>query len=270
MSEKPLSQLKILIKGAGEMATGIACRLHQANLRRIVMAETRQPLAVRRTVSFCEVVHDDHITVEGITAINTTDADSIRSAWEQESVAVIVDPEWQIGQQIQFDVVVDAIIAKKNLGTNQNEAPLVIGMGPGFNAGSDVHKVIETNRGHNMGRVISNGPAEANTGIPGNIGGHTALRVLRAPCDGPFHTDCTIGDLVKAGDAVGRVNGETVTADLDGVVRGLIRPGSTVRKGLKIGDIDPRGDNNYCFTVSDKARSLGGAVLEAILETFNV
>ena len=270
MTIKPLYQLRILIKGAGEMATGVACRLYRANLRQIVMAETSNPVAVRRQVSFCEAVYQERSTVEGITATRTQNQAEIISAWQRGEIGVIVDPEWNIGQEITFDLVIDGILAKKNLGTKKTEAPLVIGLGPGFSAGEDVHRVIETDRGHNLGRVIEVGEAAANTGIPGNIDGYTLARVLRAPCNGQFVTDRSIGELVKAGDVVGTVEAETITANIDGVLRGLIKPGSNVRQGLKIGDIDPRGDISYCHTISDKARALGGAVLETILSVYNV
>ncbi|MBU2647663.1 EF2563 family selenium-dependent molybdenum hydroxylase system protein [bacterium] len=270
MTARHLHQLNILIKGAGEMATGIACRLYRANLRQIVMAETHHPLAVRRAVSFCEAVIEDTCTVEGITATRTTTPEEIVAAWQKATIAVIVDPGWEIRRRIRFDVVIDAILAKKNLGTDRSEAPLVIGMGPGFTAGVDVHRVIETNRGHDLGRVLETGKAAENTGVPGNIEGHTIDRVLRAPCDGPFLTERSIGDPVRAGDAVGAVDSQTVRAEIDGVIRGLIRPGSTVHQGLKIGDIDPRGNRSYCHTISDKARALGGAVLEAVLSEYNV
>lgn len=269
MTQKPLNQLTVLVKGAGEMATGIAVRLYRANLRLIVMAEIEHPLAVRRSVSFCEAVQEQTAEVENIKAIKLSKSGEIGAVWEQQAIAVIVDPEWQICKQISFDIVIDATVAKRNLGTTLDEAPLVIGMGPGFTAEKDVHYVIETNRGHNLGRIIGQGEAEANTGVPGVIAGYSKERVLRAPCDGKFVTDRSIGESVKAGETVGTVAGETVTATIDGVIRGLIRPDSVVTKGLKIGDIDPRDIRAHCFTVSDKARALGGAVLEAILSQFN-
>jgi len=166
-------------------------------------------------------------------------------------------------------VVVDAIIAKKNLGTNLSEAPLVIGLGPGFEAGRDVHIVIETNRGHNLGRIILNGCAEPNTGAPGNIDGHTKKRVLRSPCSGIFKSSLTIGTIVKQNDVVGHVDGKPVIAQIDGVLRGQIRNNTMVAELLKIGDIDPRGNRRHCTTISEKARAIGGSVLEAILRKYN-
>ncbi len=269
VSSVPVKDLVIAIKGAGEMATGIACRLYRANIKNIFMMETDHPRAVRRTVSFCEAVFDGAVTVEGITAIKAPDKYRIPFIWQKNEIAVVVDPAWAAIKAIQPHVVIDAIIAKKNLGTTMTEAPLTIGLGPGFDAGSDVHLVIETNRGHNMGRVISKGPAEPNTGIPGDIGGKTVERVPRAPCKGVFYTDLRIGDLVKKGDTVAHVDDTPVLAQISGMVRGLIRNNSTVNKGLKIGDIDPRGESASCDTISEKARSIGGAVLEAILSEFN-
>ena len=182
----------------------------------------------------------------------------------------MVDPDWKALDALRPDVVVDAILAKRNLGTHTGEASLVIGLGPGFNAGEDVHLVVETNRGHNLGRIITAGPAEPNTGVPGTIAGVTGQRVLRAPADGQFLSERSIGDQVKAGEMVGSVGEAPVRALIDGVIRGLIRPGNHVTPGLKIGDVDPRAQKQNCDTISDKARAIGGAVLEAILRVFNI
>jgi xanthine dehydrogenase accessory factor len=264
-----LSKLIVVIKGAGEMASAVAWRIYQSNIRRILMLEIDSPLAVRRKVSFCEAVHEKRQIVEGVEAIKVDNYERVRRAWTQGKIAVAVDPEWKMIDQMQPNVVVDAILAKKNLGTHMGEASLVIGLGPGFAAGEDVHLAIETNRGHNLGRIISSGSAELNTGIPGPIAGLTAQRVLRAPCNGEFYTRCLIGDPVKKGDTVGTVAAQAVLANIDGVLRGLIRSHSIVHRGLKIGDIDPRGEVNYCYTISDKARAIAGSVLEAILRKYN-
>ena len=240
-----------------------------SNIRQILMLETPSPLAVRREVSFCEAVLDDRQTVEGVEARVANDETVIREAWAREQIAVTVDPDWKMLGRFEPHVVIDAILAKKNLGTHLDEAPLVIGLGPGFTAGQDVHLVIETNRGHNLGRIISSGAAEPNTGIPGSIGGYTEERVLRAPCGGDFNARCAIGDQVKKGDTVATVAGDTVKAKIDGVLRGLIRSSSQVRQGMKLGDIDPRGSVDYCHTISDKARAISGSVLEAILRYYN-
>jgi xanthine dehydrogenase accessory factor len=264
-----LSKLIVVIKGAGEMASAVAWRIYQSNIRRILMLEIDSPLAVRRKVSFCEAVHEKRQIVEGVEAIKVDNYERVRRAWTQGKISVAVDPEWKMIDQVQPNVVVDAILAKKNLGTHMGEASLVIGLGPGFAAGEDVHLAIETNRGHNLGRIISSGSAELNTGIPGPIAGLTAQRVLRAPCNGEFYTRCLIGDPVKKGDTVGTVAAQAVLANIDGVLRGLIRSHSIVHRGLKIGDIDPRGEVNYCYTISDKARAIAGSVLEAILRKYN-
>ncbi len=253
------------IKGGGEMATGVAVRLKRAGFPRIFMMEIEYPLAVRRGVSFCEAIHDGRAIVEGVEAIKTQSKSDIIDAWGRGQLAVLVDPGWSILKEMQPQVLIDATVAKRNLGTNREDAPLVIGLGPGFTASSDVHRVIETMRGHNLGRVIEKGPAQANTGIPGNIGGHTVDRVLRAAASGVFHSEHKITDKVRAGDVVCRIAGKDVISKIDGVIRGLIREGTLVREGLKIGDIDPRGCVEYCSTVSEKSRAIGGSVLEAIL-----
>ncbi|RLC06694.1 MAG: EF2563 family selenium-dependent molybdenum hydroxylase system protein [Deltaproteobacteria bacterium] len=266
---KPLHELIIGIKGAGEMATGTACRLFQSNFKCIFMMETRNPLAVRRQVSFCEAIHDDKMIVEGVTAQKVFHTEDIQSAWANHAIPVIVDPEWACIKAIRPDVVIDAIIAKKNLGTNLFEAPLVISLGPGFEAGKDVHIAIETNRGHNLGRLILKGCPEPNTGVPGNIEGYTKERVVRAPCTGIFKSSLTIGTLVKKNDVIGTVDEKPVTTKIKGIIRGQIRNNISVTDKLKIGDIDPRGNIEYCTTISEKARAIGGSVLEAILREFN-
>jgi len=268
MTAKPLQEIIVGIKGAGEMASGVAWRLYMANIRRIYMMEVAQPLAVRRLVSFCEAVYDKTQTVEAVTAALVADKAAIHKAWADDRIAVIVDPGWSTLERIRPDVVVDAILAKKNLGTSVAEAPLVVGLGPGFRAGRDAHMVIETNRGHNLGRIITSGSAEPDTGVPGSISGYTRQRVLRGPVDGSFRSKAAIGGLAKKGDVVGHVDRSEVRAEIDGVIRGLIRSGTQVGKGMKIGDIDPRGDTRYCATISEKARAIGGAVLEAVLRAY--
>ena len=263
-----MKDISICIKGAGEMASAVAWRLYMANMRRIFMLECSEPLAVRRNVSFSEVVYDAAFEVENVEAALCHVAGDISKCWRKKKIAVLVDPDWHMPKAIQPDVVVDAILAKKNLGTEMTEAPLVIGLGPGFTAGTDVHMVVETNRGHNLGRIILSGSAEPNTGIPGVISGYAEERVLRAPGNGRFNPAKEIGERVVEGETVGEVNGITVPARINGVLRGLIRPGSKVREGLKIGDIDPRGEKDYCYTISDKARAISGSVLEAILRVY--
>ena len=264
-----LKDLVIVIKGAGEMATGMACRLFRANFRHLVMLETDMPMAVRRCVSFCEAVYDGAFTVEGITARRADTASDIPRIWASGEVPVLVDPGWSVIPDLAPHVVIDAIIAKKNLGTDMGEASLVIGLGPGFCAGEDVHCVIETNRGHDLGRIIEKGPAQADTGIPGTICGVSGERVLRAPCDGLFDAVIAIGDLVRKDQVLGHVEQMPVTAKIDGMIRGMIRNRTRVPAGCKIGDIDPRGAAAVHDTISEKARAVGGAVLEAILNRYN-
>ena len=257
------------IKGAGEMASAVAWRLYQARIRTIFMMETADPLAVRREVSFCEAIHDGKQTVEGVKAVSAAQVEQVPSIWQAGHIAVLADPQWHAISQIKPDVVIDAILAKRNLGTALHEADLVIALGPGFSAGQDAHLVIETNRGHDLGRIISGGAAEPNTGIPGSIGGYAGERVLRAPADGCFSAKRAIGDLVKSGDVVGTVDDQEVTAQIGGILRGLIRDGSRAEKGLKLGDIDPRAEVRYCYTISDKSRAIAGSVLEAIMRRYN-
>lgn len=268
-TRKKLSDLVIGIKGAGEMASGIAWRLYRANVKKIFMMEIPEPLAVRREVSFCEALVRKRMAVEGVQSVGVENAGEIRKAWDNGDIAVIADPDWESIGALKPDAVVDAILAKRNLGTSQREAALVIALGPGFEAGQDAHMVIETNRGHNLGRVICSGRAAPNTGIPGNIGGFTEERVFRSPCAGVFTSPKKIGDIVRRGDVLGAVDHEDIPAEISGVIRGLIMPGIQVTRGMKLGDIDPRGDPTYCSTISDKARAIGGAVLESILRVYN-
>jgi xanthine dehydrogenase accessory factor len=240
-----------------------------ANIRKIFMMEVAHPLAVRREVSFCEAVHELHKEVEGVEGILARDPDEIRDAWNKDKIAVSIDPTWQTLKHIRPEVVIDAILAKKNLGTTRADASLVIGLGPGFTAGQDVHMVIETNRGHHLGRIITLGEAAPNTGIPGPISGFAEERVLRSPGEGQFMPNRAIGDLVVKGEIVGTVGGLAVPAGIDGVIRGLIRAGSHIQRNLKIGDIDPRGEVEYCYSISDKARAIAGSVLEAIMRVYN-
>lgn len=269
MKPETIKDLVIAIKGAGEMASGIAWRLFQSHFKYLFMMETQYPMAVRRNVSFCEAVHEETITVEGVRAKHVFDTRDFHSAWETGSIPVIVDPEWNAIKAMKPHVVIDAILAKKNLGTHLSDAPLVIGLGPGFEAGKDVHMAIETNRGHYLGRVLLTGCPEPNTGVPGNIGGFTGERVLRAPCSGVFSSDVPIGTHVKKNDVVGHVNNVPVISQIDGILRGRIRNRTNVADQVKIGDIDPRGNIDYCHTISEKARAIGGSVLEAILRKYN-
>ncbi len=264
-----LSQIKIVIRGAGEMASGIAFRLFKSNFRRICMTEISNPLAVRREVSFCEAVHEGAKKVEGVTGRLVESFEEIHGTWEAGQIPVMVDPDAGVIGFLGPVVVVDAVMAKRNLGTKITDASLVIGIGPGFSAGKDVHLIVESNRGHNLGRVIQNGEAEKDTGIPGVIAGHGADRVFRSPGEGRLRALKAIGEDVKAGETVALVDDLPVKALIGGVMRGLIRDGTIVHEGMKLGDIDPRGVKGHCYTVSDKTMAIGGGVMEAILSRFN-
>ena len=254
---------RALIRGAGDIASGVALSLHNAGFR-ILMTEIAEPTVIRRTVAFAEAVFEGSQVVEGVTA-ELARPDGVGAVIERGRIAVVVDPRADVFGSFAPDVVVDAIIEKRNLGTTMRFAPIVIALGPGFAAGVDAHAVIETMRGHELGRIITVGSTLANTGVPGSIEGRTGDRVLRAPAAGRVTLAKRIGDLVRTGETVMSVSGTPVSAPFDGCLRGLIHEGIQVTAGLKIGDIDPRGETRYCFLVSDKARALGRAVLEAVL-----
>ena len=254
----------ILVKGAGDLATGTAVRLYRAGFQ-VVMTDVAQPTAVRRTVAFSQCIYDGQTTVEGITARKAENRDQVRDILAAGEIPVLVDPQASILPQLPFMAVVDAILAKKNLGTTISDAPIVLALGPGFTAGVDCHGVIEIKRGHDLGRLILEGAAIPNTGVPGDVGGYTTERIIRAPADGPFEPVAQIGQQVNLGDVVAKVNGIPVTAQLTGIVRGMLPAGIPVTAGMKSGDIDPRCEVRHCFTVSDKARAIGGGVLEGIL-----
>ncbi len=254
----------IYIRGAGDLASGIAVRLYRAGLS-IVMSELPVPSSVRRSVCFSEAIRLGEASVEGISAKRAETAEEARAVLAEGSIAVLPDPEGYICRSLQPNAEVDAILAKRNIGTKMTDAPVVIGVGPGFTAGVDCHAVIETKRGHTLGRALYTGSAIPNTGIPGNIGGFTTERVLRASQDGIFHPERTFGDLVKKGEQVANVDGMPVYAEIDGMIRGMLQDGIFVSKGMKSGDIDPRGRAADYTTVSDKALAVGGGVLEAIL-----
>lgn len=253
----------IVIKGGGDLATGIAHRLHQSGFK-LVITELARPTVVRRTVAFAQAVVDGQATVEGVTARRVT-ADAVAATLAAGCIPVVVDATGRYTAAFQPQAVVDAIIAKRNTGTAVTDAAVVIGIGPGFTAPDDVHAVIETMRGHDLGRVIYRGTALANTGIPGEVGGYTLERLIKAPAEGKFKACRQIGDTLQAGELVGHVGNWPVQVAIGGILRGLIQSGLTVTQGLKIGDVDPRCRPEHCHTISDKARAIGGGVLEALL-----
>ena len=251
----------VVVRGAGDLATGCIVRLVRSGFR-VVALELPRPSAIRRTVSFSEAVYDGIAEVEGIHAIRH---DEPPAAWDAAMVPILVDPEARHLPRLAPLAVVDAIVAKRNLGTRIDLAPVVVALGPGFEARRDAHAVVETNRGHALGRVLLAGRAEDDTAVPGRIAGHAADRVVRAPATGNVVTLRAIGDLVAAGETVLTIGGADARASIGGVLRGLIRPGYPAPAGLKVADVDPRGVREHCFTVSDKARAVAGGVLEAIL-----
>lgn len=254
----------VYIRGAGDLATGIALRLHRAGLG-VVCADIAQPTCIRRTVAFSEAIRLGRVRVEDVDAELAADARAVREIVDAGGVAVVVDESAALIPDLRPDVVVDAILAKRNLGTAIGMAPVVVGVGPGFTVGVDCHAAVETKRGHYLGRALYEGSPIPNTGVPGIIAGHGAERVLRAPADGAFEPVAAIGDAVRAGDVVARVGGDAMRTSIDGVLRGLLAPGVRVTRGMKAGDVDPRGDASFCDTVSDKASAVAGGVLEAIL-----
>ena len=254
---------KIWIRGAGDLATGIALRLYRSGFD-IIMSDIPVPTTVRRTVAFSPAVYTGETQVEGITGKLCENISMIDTVIDSGCIPVIVDPSGEIMKEYKPDIIVDAIIAKTNIGTKITDADIVIGVGPGFEAGVDCHAVVETKRGHNLGRVIWSGSAYPNTGVPGNIGGYTVERIIRATADGVFSAKVNIGDYVKAGDLLAYCDETPVYANIDGIVRGLLQDGVKVKKGMKSGDVDPRAEREYCFSVSDKASAIGGGVLEAI------
>ncbi len=256
--------MMVLIKGAGDLATGIAYRLKKSGFD-IVMTEIHKPTTVRRTVAFSQAVFDNEIVIEGIKGVKVNNINEIYEEIREGNIPIIIDENAEIIKELSPDVVVDAIIAKQNLGTSIEDAPIVIGVGPGFEAKVDCHLVVETKRGHYLGKVIEEGSAIPNTGVPGNIGGYTKERIIRASSNGKIKPVVAIGDFVKKGDIVAYIDGVEVLSEIDGIVRGMLQEGIEVFKGMKSGDIDPRCEKDHCFTISDKARSIGGGVLEAIM-----
>jgi xanthine dehydrogenase accessory factor len=254
----------VIIKGAGDLASGIALRLRHAGFD-IIMTEIPRPTAVRRTVCFSQAVYEGSARVEDVTAVLVKDEDEMRRVLAEKKIALFVDPAAEIVGKLKPPVLVDAVMAKKNLGTRITDAAVVIGVGPGFCAGFDCHGVIETRRGHTLGRVLTEGGALPNTGVPGDIGGYTVERLLRSPADGVFEARARIGGRVAKGGIVAVVGDTPLRAGIGGILRGLLPSGIPVTRGMKAGDIDPRCEVSHCFTVSDKALAVAGGVLEGIL-----
>ena len=253
----------VLVRGGGDLASGIVHRLVRCRFP-VVISEISQPTVIRRTVAFAQAVYSREAVVEGIGARHVALGDA-RGLLTMGLIPVLTESYEEILRYFNPWAVVDAIVAKRNLGTRIDDARVTVGIGPGFCAGEDVHAVVETMRGHDLGKVITAGAAAPDTGIPGDIAGYSSERLLRAPCDGIIKNKAEIGSVVKKGDAVAFIHDEPLVATLDGVLRGLINDGLTVSKEMKVGDIDPRCRREHCFTISDKARAVAGGVLEALL-----
>ncbi|PLV57925.1 selenium-dependent molybdenum cofactor biosynthesis protein YqeB [Brachyspira pilosicoli] len=266
----------VIVRGAGDLATGVVYSLYKAHFK-VIILETQHPSAIRRKVALSEAVYDGKTKVEDIEAVlvkNYEEALNIIANKDYKEIPILIDPNCEILNHIKPTFLIDAIIAKKNLGTNKSMAKYTIALGPGFTAGKDCDIVIETMRGHNLGRIYLEGEAIPNTGIPGNIGGKEAERVIHASSDGIIKNIKKIGDFVREKEVIAYINNDNkkieVIAPFEGLLRGIIRDGFKVRNGLKIADIDPRkSEYDNCFTISDKARNLGGAVLTAMMYLYN-
>lgn len=259
-----MNKYLVIVRGGGDVATGTIQKLKRTGFDVLVL-EIERPTCIRRNVAVAQAVFDGETQIEDIKALKCENIEEILKAFEENKVAVTVDPEGKLIEELKPICLIDGILAKKNLGTNRDMAPITIGLGPGFEAGSDVDIVIETNRGHDLGRLIFKGPASPNTGNPGNINGFTTERILRAPETGKVHVIKDIGSVVKKGEVVAEVAGKEVKSGLDGMVRGMINEGLQVYSGMKIGDVDPRVVPRNAETISDKARLIGGGALEGLL-----
>ncbi|MCB2289947.1 EF2563 family selenium-dependent molybdenum hydroxylase system protein [Clostridium sp. CS001] len=255
----------VIVRGGGDLASGTIQKLYRSGFKVLVL-EVAKPTCIRRSVSFSEAIYEREVEIEGITAVHVSSLNEIEKAFRNKKIPVIIDEEGKYIKEIKPKIVVDAIIAKKNMGTTRDMADITIALGPGFTAGQDVDVVIETSRGHNLGRLIFNGQALKNTGIPGNIMGFAKERVIYSPGQGIMDNVVDIGAMVKKDEVIAYVGDVEVKATIPGILRGILRSGSTVTPGFKIADIDPRvSERVNCYTISDKARSVAGGVLEAIL-----
>ena len=255
----------IIVRGGGDIASGAIQKLYRSGFKVLVL-ETETPSAIRRKVSFCEAVYEKEIEIEGIKARLVANDEDFQDCWDNDIVPVMIDSRGKVIERLKPLAVVDGILAKQNFGTKRNMAPITVALGPGFSAPEDVDIVIETMRGHNLGRIIEEGRASENTGVPGIIAGVGIERVIYSDYSGIITNIKKIGNVVEKGDVIAVVGDNEIYASISGVLRGIIRDGYKVKKGLKIADIDPRiSEKDNCFTISDKARNIGGAVLESIL-----
>lgn len=260
----PEAPARALLRGGGDLATGVAARLHRAGFQ-ILVTEIEEPLAVRRLVALAEAVYAGRVEVEELVGQRADSGEDVESIWDHGEIPVGVDPEAEYLSRFDFDALIDARMRKQPPETSLDAAPVVVGLGPGFTAGEDCHAVVETNRGHHMGRVFWEGQAEADTGVPEPVRGYDVDRVLRAPDDGELQARVPLAAHVSKDQLIAEVGGTPLTAPFEGVLRGLLHDGVRVVKGTKIGDLDPRGDVRYCYEISDKSLAIGGGVLEALL-----
>lgn len=254
----------VLIRGGGDLASGTAIRLHRAGFA-VLITELDQPLALRRLVSFAEAVYAGEVSIEGIIGCRCEGFADAKSVLDSGRIPILVDPEAEIRVRLEPSAIVDARMLKAVQEADQDFKGLMIGLGPGFKAGANCHAVIETQRGHTMGRVIRDGEAAPDSGVPEPVSGYDIDRVLRAPADGRMKSSVGLGTIVKKGELIGSVNGARLVAPFNGALRGLIHDGVSVHQGMKVGDLDPRMEPSHCFLVSDKAFAVGGGVLEAIM-----
>ena len=255
----------VIVRGGGDIASGAIQKLYRSGFKVLVL-ETETPSAIRRKVAFCEAVYEKEIEIEGIKARLVANDEEIQECWDSDILPVMIDSRGKVIERLKPLAVVDGILAKQNFGTKRSMAPITIALGPGFSAPEDVDIVIETMRGHNLGRIIEEGRASENTGVPGIIAGFGIERVIYSDYSGVITNIEKIGNVVEKGDVIAVVGDNEIYASISGVLRGIIRDGYKVKKGLKIADIDPRiSEKDNCFTISDKARNIGGAVLESIL-----
>ena len=262
--------MRVIVRGGGDLASGTAYKLFQCGFE-VILLECEKPTSIRRYVSFSEAVYHGQASVENVWCVKAESIQEVEKILSDKKIALLVDPDGKSISKLHPDVVVDAILAKKNLGTRIDMAKIVIGLGPGFEAGKDVHAVVETKRGHSLGVVYYEGKAIANTGIPGVIGGYGTERVIHAPETGILHCKAKIGDIVEKGQCIAMIGNVCVEASLSGVLRGILPDGFSVWKGLKMADIDPRKEQvENCTTISDKARCIAGGVVEAILHLHNL
>ncbi len=265
MAERPL----ILIRGGGDLATGVAARLYRSGFS-IAIAEIAQPRALRRLVALAEAIYEGEVEVEGLHARRVEDAVAAERAIRVGEIPVLVDPSAETRLELSPAAIVDARMLKAPSELGIEAAALIVGLGPGFSAGVDCHAVVETNRGHKLGRVYWSGSAEPDTGRPESVRGYDLVRVLRAPATGTLEATLALGSLVREGEQIALVGGVPLTAPFDGALRGLLRSGLEVEAGAKLGDLDPRAEPSYCFLISDKALAVGGGVLEALLSRLEI